>query len=173
MKTHKDSHLDHGLTEAQIAHVLARFADREAFTLETIELPPELGTVPCGLHGPIMGDDAVSDAECVHATRGERAWTSRLCERAPRQVRTVTVIAGPHDGEACVVYTMFGGPPAPQEPGELERQLSEVLATERTALAAMAGSAGAGDAPESPKVTELRRKIRASCPFWRDHALSR
>lgn len=38
--------------------------------------------------------------------------------RAPRQVRTVTVIAGPHDGQPCVLFTAFGGPLAPQEPGD-------------------------------------------------------
>ena len=173
MQMHKDSHLDHGLTEAQIAHVLARFADREAFTLETIELPPEIGTVPCGLHGPIMGDLPVSDAECVHAKRGERAWTSRLVDRAPRQVRTVTVIAGPHDGEACVVYTMFGGPLAPQEPGDIKAQ-KDAIEAQRLGPPGMPLSDLSDEHKAlTVKRDALREKLGPSRAFWGEHALSK
>lgn len=197
MIKHHDSHIDHHLTEAQLRYLLDRFADRNAFFLETIELPetialPEhdcdtaishdvkiisppyraargarscvqLGTVPCGLWGPIMGDPPIDEAEVQHAPRGNRAWTSRLVDRPARQTRAVTVIAGPHEekcprcggsGEcisldiqspqptkspygsnpmtyacsdcagtgtkrhACILYTAFGGPAAPQEPGD-------------------------------------------------------
>jgi hypothetical protein len=112
------SHLDHGLTEAQVTHVLRLFADRSAFCIETIDLPETLGTVPCGLYGPLVGDEPVLDAEVTLATRGTRAYPSRLVDRPARPTRTVTVIAGPHDGHPCVVFTMFGGPLAPQEPDD-------------------------------------------------------
>jgi hypothetical protein len=118
MKLHKDSHVDHGLSQAILDWLLAHFADRTEFTLETVELPADLGTVPCGLHGPIMGDEPVGDAEVVLERRGDRSWTSRLCDRPVRQVRTVSVIAGPYDGQPCVLYTTYGGPVAPQEPGD-------------------------------------------------------
>jgi len=168
MIKHADSHLDHNLTTEQIEHVMQRFADREAFFIETIELPEVLGTVPCGLHGPLMGDAPIPESEVTHAARGTRAWTSRLTERAPRAVRTITVIAGPHEEtcyqckgacgfgamhafspcmtceckgkikHACIVYTMFGGPLAPQEPGD-------------------------------PGC----KNVEASSAFWAEHALSR
>lgn len=118
MIKHQDSHVDHGLSEPQIRYLLDRFADRTAFFLETIELPEDLGMAPCGLYGPIMGDPAVSDDEVENAVRGTRAWTSRLVDRPTRPTRKVTVIAGPHDGHACVLYTAFGGPATPQEPGD-------------------------------------------------------
>jgi len=118
MKKHAESHFDHGLTEAQVNFLMDRFADRQAFFIETVELPEALGTVPCGLFGPAMGDAAIGDADVVYGKRGARAWDSRLVDRAPRQVRTVTIIAGPHDDEPCIVYTAFGGPLAPQEPGD-------------------------------------------------------
>ncbi len=118
MKLHTKSHLDHGLTEAQTQFLLETFAGRQVFFIETITLPPELGTVPCGLHGPIMGDDPVSEEEVVLETRGDRTWTSRLCDRPTRQVRTVSVIAGPYEDEPCILYTAFGGPVAPQELGD-------------------------------------------------------
>ena len=118
MKLHKDSHVDHGLGEAILDWLLARFADRSEFFIETVELPADLGTVACGLYGPTMGDEPVTDAEVVLEKRGDRSWTSRLCDREPRQVRTVSVIAGPHDDQPCVLFTAFGGPVAPQEPGD-------------------------------------------------------
>ena len=148
MIKHTASHLDHHLTDAQVAFVFERFADKQAFFIETIELPEALGTVPCGLFGPIMGDAPVDEADVTYAKRGTREWNSRLVERSPRAVRTVTVIAGPHEEtcmrcsadagawnllhraacpdcggtqkieHTCIVYTMFGGPLAPQEPDD-------------------------------------------------------
>jgi hypothetical protein len=118
MQISADSHLDHGLTDAQVAHISERFAERDGFFIETFELPETLGTVPCGLHGPLMGDDPVDDSEVTLEVRGERPCESRLCDREPRLVSTVTVIAGPHGDEPCVLYTAFGGPLAPREPGD-------------------------------------------------------
>jgi hypothetical protein len=125
MKKHADSHLDHNLTDEQVDFLLQKFAGRSAFFIETVELPEELGTVPCGLHGPLMGDEPIPAAEVTLAKRGNRSWGSRVCNRVPRQVRQVSVIAGPHTGEdgvehACVLYTAFGGPVAPQEAADPE-----------------------------------------------------
>jgi hypothetical protein len=120
MRRHADSHLDHNLTAAQIEYLLDRFADRDAFFIATVELPEDLGTVPCGLYGPTMGDDPVRDDEITFTVRGERKGPSRLIDRLPRPTRQVTVIAGPHDGQPCVLFTAFGGPAAPREPWELE-----------------------------------------------------
>lgn len=118
MKKHEESHVDHGLTEAQLRYLLDRFADREAFFIETVTLPPELGTVPCGLYGPLMGDPPIREDEVTYAVRGTRAWASRLTTLPARQQHEVTVIAGPHEEHACILYTAFGGPLAPQEPGD-------------------------------------------------------
>ena len=115
---HKDSHLDHGLSQPQVAWILERFQDKNSFFIETVELPSNLGTVPCGLYGPVMGDQPVPEEEVVYQKRGTREWPSRMVYRPSRQVRTVTVIAGPYEGEPCVLYTAFGGPQAAQEPGD-------------------------------------------------------
>ena len=175
MIKHRDSHVDHGLTENQLRHLLDHFADRSAFFIETIELPEDLGTVPCGLYGPIMGDAPVKEADVGHEHRGNRAWKSRLVDLPTRPTRKVTVIAGPHEekcprcggsGECvsldipygahpmtyacsvckgagtqkhdCILFTAFGGPSAPQEPGD----------------------PGCKDPA-------------ASAAFWRDHALTK
>src|SRR6185295_17991441 len=126
MKLHDISHLDHSLTPDQIRHLEQRFADRSAFFIETIELPAELGTVPCGLHGPAMGDLPVLDTEVTYEKRGTRAWRSRLVDRPARQTRMVAVVAGPHEEHACVLYTAYGGPASPQEPGDIRKQLEEL-----------------------------------------------
>lgn len=115
MIKHSDSHLDHALTEAQIQYLFNRLNDRDGFFIETIELPLELGTVPCDLYGPIMGDLPVLESDCHYGCRGSRQYESRLVDRPARPSRQVTVIAGPHDGHACVLFTAFGGPLAPKE----------------------------------------------------------
>jgi len=119
------SHLDHGLSAEQIDFLKQTFADREGFFLETIELPEELGTVPCGLYGPAMGDEPVPEAEVHYAKRGAREYDSRMTKAPFRPTRKVTVIAGPHEDESCVLYTAFGGPAAPKEPADTEEGSDE------------------------------------------------
>ena len=179
MIKHQDSHVDHGLTEAQLSYLLDRFASRDSFFIETITLPRELGTVPCGLYGPLTGDPTIREDEDSYAARGTRAWDSRLIDLPPREQHEVTVIAGPHEvpcedchgtgerlnlsltvqfsmgGEqihrpcppcngtgkiahACVLFTAFGGPLAPQEPGD-----------------------------------PACKDVAASTTFWREHALAK
>lgn len=118
MIKHAVSHVDHGLSEGQLNYLLDRFADRKAFFIETVELPEDLGTVPCGLYGPIMGDAPMPEDDVGYEHRGTRTWTSRLTEKPMRPTRKVTVIAGPYDGHDCALYTCYGGPEAPQEPGD-------------------------------------------------------
>jgi len=119
------SHLDHGLTEAQIDFLKKTFADKAEFFIETVELPAELGIVYCGLFGPIMGDEPVPEADVFYAKRGEREHDSRMVKREQRPTRKVTVIAGEHEGEPCVLFTAFGGPLAPKEPQDTEHGSDE------------------------------------------------
>jgi hypothetical protein len=60
----------------------------------------------------------VGENEASYEKREGRDYVSRFCQRATIQTRRVTVIAGPHDGETCILYTAFGGPLAPKEPGD-------------------------------------------------------
>jgi hypothetical protein len=120
------SHVDHGLTQAQLAWVLGKFKDRTEFFIETVELPEALGGVLCGLHGPAAGTPAVPDSEAVATVRSPRTWLSRMCRRPPHQTRVVTIIAGKAEEhastvpiDALVLFTCYGGPAAPQEPGDL------------------------------------------------------
>lgn len=156
MKLHRDSHTDHALTPAQLSYVLERFGDHQTPIKTTVEMPEDLGTAPCALYGPTVGDAAISETEVTHANRGSRAWTSRLVDRPARGSRMLTVIAGPHDGEPCVLYTVFGGPLAPREPGEVTRDLERAIAS------------GAGIVA----IERLRTELGESEAFWSEHALA-
>ena len=114
------SHLDHGLTPAHLGWLAVKFAGRAAFFIESVELPAELPALDCGLYGPAMGDDPVAEAAVTYAVRPGRKCASRIIPGRPaRATRWVTIIAGPHDGHPCVMYTSYGGPEAPREPGDL------------------------------------------------------
>lgn len=120
MKISYSSHLDHGLSPLHLAFLFERFGARTGFFAETVELPSWMPALPCGLHGPAMGDAPVPEAECHHAVRGARPGTSRLCGREPRLVRQMTVIGGPDSSAPCVLYTAHGGPMTPCEPFDLD-----------------------------------------------------
>jgi hypothetical protein len=112
----KDSHLDHALTERQVDFVRGLIATFAEFKILTIDLPEELGEVPCVLHGPLTGEDPVRDEEAYFEKRGlGREGESRMCRRPTIQTRKLSVIVGPHKG-AMILYTAFGGPVSPREP---------------------------------------------------------
>lgn len=123
------SHLDHGLAQEHVSYILERFASRSEFFRETIALPLWLGPLMCGLHGPIVGDAPVPESEAVYIVRGNRKYMSRMVNRPKRETRILTVIGGHMpvkeghgfgavDATRCVLYTAFGGPSAPREPGD-------------------------------------------------------
>lgn len=115
----KDSHTDHALNAGVIKYIEQRFADREAFFVETFELPAKAGTVECSLVGPVLGYDPIPESMVDYVVRGDRKYASRVVEWGEKErTRLVTVIAGPHDGRPCVLYTAYGGPRAPREPGD-------------------------------------------------------
>jgi len=130
LTTHADSHLDHGLSEAHVDWLLNQFADKNEFFIDTVELPEELAPLQSGIHGPIVGDDPVPESEVHYACRGDRPGESRLCSRPERPTQLVTVIAGPHDGQDCVLFTAYGGPCAPREPTDPDVPAEEKAACE-------------------------------------------
>lgn len=125
-----DSHTDHALGEVHKAFLLERFGNRNEFFMETVTMPSYLPDLPCKLHGPSMGDEAVPDAECRAEVRGNRGGPSRVCDRAERMVRTLTVIAGPHKDRPCILYTAFGGPSTPREPWDASLPAAEKATSE-------------------------------------------
>ena len=119
-----ESHLDHaGLTLGHLKHLLKEFggvelnAEKEPARIVTISFPAELGQLPSGLWGPLAGDEPVPETEVVYARRPGREYDSRLVARGERMVSTATVVIV-HDANRTVLATVYGGPQAPQEPGD-------------------------------------------------------
>lgn len=129
LELHSDSHLDHNLSQEHIAWLLERFRDKEAFFIETLTLPDHLDEISMGLYGPSVGDEPVAEADVKYVIRGARKCASRVVSRPQRKTRQLTVIAGPHDGKACVLFTSFGGPLAPKEPGDTTLAIDQVQAS--------------------------------------------
>lgn len=113
------SHLDHGLTAAHLAFLVERFGGRDGFVLETVILPDDLPDLMSGIYGPIVGDPPVGESEVAYRVRGDRRCASRIVDRPVRPTRQLTVIAGSFEGKSCVLFTAYGGPCAPREPGDL------------------------------------------------------
>ena len=114
------SHLDHGLTPEHIVWLLETFADRNEFFIETVDIPAHLPAVTSALYGPVMGDLPIAESEVWYTIRGGRRCASRVLASAaaPRPTRMLTVVAGPHEGAPCVLFTAYGGYAAPREPGD-------------------------------------------------------
>jgi len=130
MKIVKDSHMDHVLSDAIIAEILEKFADKDSFFIETFEAVS--GEASCGIYGPIVGDDPVDERDVYYTKRGDREYDSRMVKRPSRMTNTITVIAGPHKDDetgvynACVLYTAYAGPQAPMEPGDPKQSADSI-----------------------------------------------
>lgn len=108
-------HADHGVSPDHMVLVSNLFQELgDGFLLRTIELPEGLADLESGLHGPLAGDAPVPSSEVTWAKRGERPGLSRLCGRAMRPTRLMTII-GTRTGDTVTVYTVYGGPCAPRE----------------------------------------------------------
>lgn len=124
MLIHKDSHVDH--FPADIIKMLAyKFSGKKGFFIETFELAEVYGTYPCHLHGPATGTPPVADDEAEWRDRDGREFKHRMCDRKAVQTRMITVIAGPHDGHDCVMFTAYAGPQSPKMVGDPTLENSE------------------------------------------------
>jgi hypothetical protein len=72
MILHQESHTDH-ISPEVLKWVMREFQDKDAFFIETAEIPEGLPQVECGLHGPLMGDAPVVEAEVTYKAREGRA----------------------------------------------------------------------------------------------------
>lgn len=108
-------HADHGILDSHWFVILNLFEEAgDGFLLRTVELPDECPDLLSGIHGPIAGDEPVPSSEVRWAHRGDRKGLSRLCDRAPRPTRRMTVI-GIREGDTVKVFTAYGGECAPRE----------------------------------------------------------
>jgi hypothetical protein len=120
LKIVSDSHLDHGLTKQHIAWIKKKFANKTKFFIQTVKLPSYLKPLKSGLYGPKAGDRKITEDMVYYKQRGTRNGESRMISAPSRLTRLMTVIAGPYKGDECVLYTAYGGPPAPPEPFDVQ-----------------------------------------------------
>lgn len=114
-----ESHLDHEMTEEQREWALKEleegraaikiFAESDSVTCAVVTLPERLGTVPCALRGPTVGDGPITGGVFWKRRLG-RSWPSRLCGLPLTTSRLVSMVVV--DG---VLATIYGGPIAPRE----------------------------------------------------------
>lgn len=121
-------HKDHGLEAAHIELAEAHAASATGFFIATLELHSDVAPLSCGLHGPAMGDDPILDGEIEMVQRSADRPLSRLCGRAPRPSRKMTVI-GIGAGADSQIFTAYGGPAAPREPGDPDLTEAEAVAS--------------------------------------------
>ena len=111
-------HADHGITPEQMEYIqssIATSVEGDGFFIAEDKIPAELGTVPCGLYGPAMGDQPVGDDAVVREKRGDRPYADRMTDLPFRDVDYVQSI-GIREGDKFTLFTVYGGPLAPQHP---------------------------------------------------------
>jgi hypothetical protein len=152
------SHADH-LLPATLEWVLGCIAAGEAdkradfgnFRIYVVTLCAETApqaTVASALRGPETGEAPVSESDVHYGTRGGRPNVSRLTRLPSTQDNRVTVLISRESEEAdWTLITAYGGPLAPQEPGD------EFLAPENHAASVKFWSEHALSVDGSPEAT--------------------
>lgn len=110
-----DSHTDHGLTPAHLDWLTKAIEERnppEGVSVLEFEIPPHLSPLETAL----VSD--VPESLVYYAIRGKRKCASRLVDRPLASTRICTAIVGPNVNIPFVLYTAYGGPAAPREPGD-------------------------------------------------------
>jgi hypothetical protein len=112
-------HADHGIKPAQMRHIQSRLEDMapQGFFIKQVIIPKRLGPVPNALYGPASGDAPVSESEVRYMDRSGRGWEDRMVDLPVRPDDKVQAI-GIRNGDEFTLFTVYGGPLAPQNPAD-------------------------------------------------------
>lgn len=112
-------HADHGISPAQMDFIKKTLTAEaaEGFFLKQIDIPKSLGSVPNALYGPASGDRPVNEAAVHYLDRAGRGWKDRMVDLPSRPCQFVQCI-GIREGTKFTVFTIYGGPLAPQNPAD-------------------------------------------------------
>ena len=122
-KRFKVFHADHGIKPAQMKHIQKQLEDvaPQGLFIKQINIPKRLGPVPSGLYGPAMGDDPIPRSAVAMRKRGgpsaEFRWLDPVVDWPLRPVSYAQAI-GIRDGNQFTLFTVYGGPLAPQNPAD-------------------------------------------------------
>lgn len=124
------SHMDHGLSTGHLLLIAEGLKQKEEgkLTILQLDIPKHLPKLPCKLRGPIVGMEPIGEGVVEWCQRGAREVLSRMVRHDvleskmaeyynPESVQTsavLTAVIGP-DG---TLFTAYGGPLAPREPGD-------------------------------------------------------
>jgi hypothetical protein len=108
-------HADHGISKSQMGFIERKLEDvaPQGFFIKQINLLKRLGSVPNAMYGPVAGDPPVSEKDVHYLDRAGRGWEDRMVDWPPRASQHVQVI-GIRDGANFTLFTVYGGPLAPQ-----------------------------------------------------------
>jgi hypothetical protein len=112
-------HADHGITPGQMKHIQAKLVKGmpQGFSIQKVTIPAKLGPVPNALYGPSSGDAPVPEKAVHYLDRAGRGWKDRMVDLPVRPINYVQVI-GIREGDAFTLFTVYGGPLAPQNPAD-------------------------------------------------------
>jgi hypothetical protein len=107
-------HDDHGIKDAQLIEIYEQLENKDnGFFIHRFEL--DNSVIPMGLYGPDAGDPPVTDAEVQMIQRSLDRPADRLIDKPYRPVDFGQAI-GSRDGDNFTLFTVYGGPLAPQNP---------------------------------------------------------
>jgi len=115
-------HADHGISDALLLSALKRLNLGEGFFARTLELESPL--VMSALYGPDAGDPPVPDEEVDLCKRTEDRPPSRMVDWPKRPSNKLSII-GTVAADGATIFTAYGGPLAPREPGDVSMTTDE------------------------------------------------
>lgn len=110
-------HADHGISESTIEQVLATLKPG-GFFATTTELPSDHVEILSALYGPSAGDGVVQECDVEYVRRSPDRPLSRMINAPKRPTRKLTLIGTVNEAGELTIFTAYGGPLAPREPGD-------------------------------------------------------
>jgi hypothetical protein len=115
-------HSDHGIVPEAMGWIKQKLPDvvpaGTPFFIRELTLPDNLPPARNALYGPASGDAPVPEEAVTLRPRGDRPWSDRTVPWPTRLTRRVQVIGARKEDGNFVLYTVYGGPLAPQNPDD-------------------------------------------------------
>jgi len=115
-------HADHGIAPEALAWIRLLLADNISpgtpFFIRELTLPDSVPPARNALYGPMCDDPPVPEEAVTMRPRGDRPWADRTVAWPTRPTRTVQAIGRRGEDGNFTLYTVYGGPLAPQNPDD-------------------------------------------------------